>query len=141
MGAVTYWIDGPLITLAAEGEHTMADVQAALDGALHDPRLGSEVLLLIDVCKSTGTPGPNEIRMFAEFLRTVPARLPASCAVLTCDALRYGLSMELSGWASARGVRIRVFAIGENDKARSWLLSGAPEAASEGWPLGVRTPN
>lgn len=140
VGLVVYSIKEGIVTLHAEGGHTMADVQLALDAALRDEALPTRGSLLIDVCRWDATPGQKEIMAFAGFLRSVQEVFPRPCAVLTCDILRYGLSMALAGWAGASGVGVRVFRQDENDQARAWLLSGAPREAEGGLALGERTP-
>jgi hypothetical protein len=138
MGGVSYMIDGDILTLFAEGERTFTDVRATLNQALLDPALPTGVSLLIDICRSAASPSPQAIIEFAQFLKDLGNVFKGACAVLTCDTVQYGLSMELSGWAGARGVRVRVFRIGEDDKAKAWLSAGAPETAPGGWSIGGR---
>jgi hypothetical protein len=124
---VDYSIEGGIVTLKSVGDHTLADVMAALARALSDPHLPTGAALLIDVCKSDHVPTQEQIIGFAGFLKATHELIPGRCAVLACDVLRRGLAFELSGWAAARGVQVRVFKLDEPEPAREWLLSGASE--------------
>jgi hypothetical protein len=119
--AVTYSIDGDLLTMELSGSYISADVVRQFLAAMSDPRCPTQVAMLVDVSRSASlaTRPTDEIRTVAEFLGPYHERIGGRCAVVAAPDVHFGLSQMGSMFSDGVGITTGVFRT--HDEAVDWL--------------------
>jgi hypothetical protein len=116
--AVTYQIDGHIISLILPAECTRKDFTQALAHALGEVTSDSRLCLLVDLSLSIKSVESDDLRWLANYLSSVE-RLSKCCALTVSDPVRYGLCRMFSVFAESHGITASVFK--DIDEARQWL--------------------
>jgi hypothetical protein len=122
--AVTFSIEGDLLTMTLEGKYPPEDVVEQFLVAIRDPRCPDAVALLVDVSASTSlaTRPTEQIRLVAERLGEFKDRIGRRCAVLATSDVNFGLSRLGAVYSEGVGVHVQVFR--DRAEALAWLRAG-----------------
>lgn len=121
--AVTYVIEGDLLTLTLEGEYAPEDVIERFLSAMSGPKCPDPVTLLVDVSASASlaTRPTDQIRLVAERLGEFKNRIGGRCAVVAASDVNFGLSRLGAVYSEGVGVHVEVFR--DRAQALAWLRS------------------
>ena len=121
---VTYEFDGPIVALRLNGLYELADVRAALRGALEDPRCPRVAGLLFDMrgSRSIAHRTADQVRAMAQFVATHADRFGRRLALLADTDAAFGLMRLGAVTVEQQGVETSVFR--DVADAEQWLGTG-----------------
>jgi len=114
-----YKFSDNLLIIAMGGEHTSEEFIAVLEKALKDPACPERVSLLIDGCKASFNPSPNELRELVDRMAEYGDKVGRR-ALVAGDDLLFGLGRMAGVFEDLHGKEMQVFK--DVEKAQAWLL-------------------
>ncbi len=105
------------------GEYSMQDIEQTLDAALADEHCPPDVLVMMDVTKSSSLSkrSPEDVRYMANYLASVSSRFGSRMAIVADEGLHYGMMRMAEVYSETSGWTARVFHTA--DDALEWLTS------------------
>jgi hypothetical protein len=117
--SVRHEIEGDLLVLRLDGDHTRLQEREAVAVALANPALEISAALLVDARHSTANPDAASIMDRARCLASLRQCLAPRCAVLVSTSVHYGLARMFAAYAENHGLAVGVFT--DESVARCWL--------------------
>ena len=110
--------------LEVSGDLTYAVVRSAIDDLLDHPATGRARKLLIDNHRVTSAPTASELRAIAQDMKPLIERGVTVMAIVTDDALVYGVARMFGVFAEVFGLKVRAFRAMHD--AEEWLRRRTP---------------
>jgi len=104
----------------------MKDIEQTLDAALSDERCPPDVLVIMDVTKSSSLSqrSPADLRYMANYLASVSYRFGSRMAIVADQDLHYGMMRMAEVYSETSGWTAKVFR--SRDDALEWLMASKP---------------
>lgn len=122
--ALSYRLEKDLLTVVAEGDFGLSDVEKVFHRALADPACPAQVWVLVDARRAVVNPPVGELRDTARFVASLGTRLHPRLALVVERDLLFGLGRMLGTFAERHGLTLETFR--DLQAARAWLAQAPP---------------